>query len=389
MNKKSIGLVLAVFVLVAVITLLVIGLTKPTKTNTSNTAPDNTANAVQPQNNTANTVPENTVDPGKTPENTVDPGKTPGSTDIPEGTDKVTDKNGCDEVINVKTARAEFNFYITYTDTGFYMDIERVSSDGKRTGYYITGLSEGYFYSTRDIINPEQSEEKNFYLPNTYMNEGIVFGKSTPEDHAACFIRNEKTHSDITIRAVNIDLGTLFDVLDMTIDFEETSKKAKIKIETADAYVKGEINDEQKEQMTWLAIDNARLLFPDLKLDDVWERYVFKTVLIDLTPYPYHANVYETRTNIPHFMIAEWPGTWGHMYAVNIYMNYYGYMTVYMDEGGYLSSQVEITDPSSVEDREIMDYAYSPVCTRDANSVVPLIHKQANADTLLRRYKKQ
>ena len=43
MNKKVVGLVIAVFVLVAVITLLVIGLSGP-KTNTADTP--------QPQNNT-------------------------------------------------------------------------------------------------------------------------------------------------------------------------------------------------------------------------------------------------------------------------------------------------------------------------------------------------
>ena len=370
MNKKVVGLVIAVFVLVAVITLLVIGLSGP-KTNTADTP--------QPQNNTQNVASvENSVDP-------IAPSGSSNSESAPPAAQ-------AEEVINVKTDRAEFNFYISRTDKGFYMDIERVSDDGYRTGYYITGLPNGHFYSTREIIDPEKSDAKDFYLPNTYMNEGIVFGGSTPKDHAACFINMDKgsspesAHSDLTVRAVNIDLGTLIDVLDMTIDFDFSSNYANIRVETADAYVKGEVDDEIKTQMTWLAVDNARRLFPDINLDETWQKYVFKTVLIDLAPYPYHANVYETESNIPYFMVSKWPGTYGHVYAVNIYLNYYGYMTVYMDEGAYLRSQAPITDPNSIIDTYIVDFAYSPVCTRDANSVVPVTHKPASADSLLRRY---
>ena len=201
MNRKTIALVIACFALVAVISLLVIGLSSPKDTSTANKAP---------QSNTQTTAAQD--EPEKQPNGGVKP---------PE--DKPADMTA-EEIINVKTKRAEFNFYITRTDQGFYMDIQRISDDGYRTGYYITGLEKGYFYSTRDIIDPQTSDAKDFYLPDTYMNEGIAFGNSTKEDHAACFINDKKgssdnaSHSDLTVRAVNIDLGTLIDILDLTID---------------------------------------------------------------------------------------------------------------------------------------------------------------------------
>ena len=382
MNKKAIAIIALIFVLIAGISAIVIGLSKPAANSDSNA--NNISPADNEKNNSINNGLNNQIN--NDTNNTINNGS-----NNHENNELNNAGNTQEEFVTTsfffKTDKGEYYFIAKEEENGIYLDIE--STKKTKTGYYITGYPSGHTYTTRPIIDPEESDGKDFYLPYLYMNEAIAFGGSSYEDYAL-YWEADKTNNlyNLSVRVVNIETGTLLDILDLSI--EKQDGKMVLYVESADAYKKGEIDEEQKNVLIYQAIEHAKQRFPDLT-DEQWEEWAREDVIIDLIPVPYTYNVAEIDTNTPYNLMANWPGCFNHLYAVSLPLKNLGYYTVYIDETQYLYSPVEITDTTDlhISADNLMAFAYGPVCTRNSSTIIPNNYKQADADIMLKKGQKQ
>ena len=363
MNKKNILIVTGIFIAIAIFGMagVLISNIKRNKDNNISANQENNTGIQEEINNSANN--DNNEEDASF-----------ASTEITIDSKAVTftsDKGG------------EYTLDVNQTENGIYLDLHREDTDA--IGYYITGLPYGKIYSNREIVNPEDAKTGDFFLPYLFMNEGINFGSSNKDSYAIYFEPDAYEESyDFSVRVVRIYDGLLLDVIELHID----GKNAPFDVYLANADVKfqGIMTDKNRGYLIDDAIEFAKERFPNATGGD-WEGWARSEVIVDFVAWPYHADVIEMHSNRIYTMTHKWGGTYGHVYAVSFPLSVYGYMTVYGAETKFVYGNNEVADKTVREDEIPFCFAYSPVCTRAAGSIIPYGYELSHLDKLFQGIK--